>query len=133
MAKPLSREFLLNRGFCCNNGCLNCPYKTKNETNMSKDFNLIPIAGSKNRVYVEIPEKKEKVSAGGIILAEIQEKKPTEGTVLAVSEADENGNKPNVKAGDYVFFSEFAGIESEFDGRKFLVMKESDIHSKLKN
>jgi hypothetical protein len=27
--KPLSREFLLNRGFCCNNGCLNCPYKTK--------------------------------------------------------------------------------------------------------
>jgi hypothetical protein len=27
--KPLSREFLLNRGFCCNNGCLNCPYKMK--------------------------------------------------------------------------------------------------------
>jgi len=27
--KPLSKEFLLNRGFCCNNGCLNCPYKTK--------------------------------------------------------------------------------------------------------
>lgn len=24
--KPLSREFLLNRGFCCNNGCTNCPY-----------------------------------------------------------------------------------------------------------
>ena len=27
--EPLSREFLLNRGYCCNNGCLNCPYKTK--------------------------------------------------------------------------------------------------------
>lgn len=27
MAKPLSREFLLKRGHCCNNGCLNCPYK----------------------------------------------------------------------------------------------------------
>jgi len=25
--KPLSREFLLNRGYCCNNGCKNCPYK----------------------------------------------------------------------------------------------------------
>ena len=24
--QPLSREFLLNRGFCCNNGCTNCPY-----------------------------------------------------------------------------------------------------------
>lgn len=97
------------------------------------DFKLIPIAGSKNRVYIEIPEKKEKISKGGIILAEIEEKKPTEGVVLAVSESDENGNKPNVKAGDYVFFSPYAGTESEFDGKKFLVMKESDIHSKLKN
>jgi hypothetical protein len=24
--KPLTREFLLDRGFCCNNGCKNCPY-----------------------------------------------------------------------------------------------------------
>jgi len=23
---PLTREFLLNRGFCCDNGCKNCPY-----------------------------------------------------------------------------------------------------------
>lgn len=34
-AKPLSREFLLKRGYCCNNGCLNCPYmkppKTKED------------------------------------------------------------------------------------------------------
>ena len=27
--QPLSREFLLKRGFCCNNGCTNCPYKMK--------------------------------------------------------------------------------------------------------
>lgn len=32
--KPLSREFLLNRGYCCGNGCLNCPYKPK--TNMQE-------------------------------------------------------------------------------------------------
>lgn len=25
--KPLSREFLLSRGYCCNNECVNCPYK----------------------------------------------------------------------------------------------------------
>jgi len=24
--KPLTREFLLNRGFCCDSGCKNCPY-----------------------------------------------------------------------------------------------------------
>ena len=29
--KPLSREFLLNRGYCCKNGCLNCPYNMKEE------------------------------------------------------------------------------------------------------
>jgi hypothetical protein len=34
--KPLSREFLLNRGYCCGNGCLNCPYKPK--TNMKNQF-----------------------------------------------------------------------------------------------
>ena len=26
MNEPLTREFLLNRGFCCGNGCKNCPY-----------------------------------------------------------------------------------------------------------
>jgi NTP pyrophosphatase (non-canonical NTP hydrolase) len=26
--KPLSKEFLLKRGFCCHNGCKNCPYMT---------------------------------------------------------------------------------------------------------
>lgn len=30
MFEPLSREFLLNRGFCCKNGCLNCPYEKEN-------------------------------------------------------------------------------------------------------
>jgi hypothetical protein len=28
--QPLSREFLLKRGFCCNNGCTNCPYNKNN-------------------------------------------------------------------------------------------------------
>lgn len=31
MYKPLSREFLLSRGYCCNNKCKNCPYKDKNK------------------------------------------------------------------------------------------------------
>lgn len=32
--QPLSREFLLNRGFCCNNGCTNCPYKMKSKEDL---------------------------------------------------------------------------------------------------
>jgi len=36
MNKPLSREFLLKRGFCCNNGCINCPYMKDKKA--SKEF-----------------------------------------------------------------------------------------------
>jgi len=32
--KPLSKEFLLSRGFCCKNGCLNCPYEYNKNKNM---------------------------------------------------------------------------------------------------
>ena len=32
--QPLSREFLLKRGFCCNNGCTNCPYKMKSKEDL---------------------------------------------------------------------------------------------------
>ena len=31
--KPLSREFLLKRGYCCNNKCKNCPYRKKKGAN----------------------------------------------------------------------------------------------------
>ncbi len=34
--EPLSKEILLERGYCCNNGCKNCPYKTENI--MAKKF-----------------------------------------------------------------------------------------------
>ena len=36
--KPLSREFLLKRGYCCDNNCKNCPYKT---TKMDKIKNYL--------------------------------------------------------------------------------------------
>jgi hypothetical protein len=34
---PLSREFLLSRGVCCHNGCLNCPYKEDEEESSVED------------------------------------------------------------------------------------------------
>ena len=35
--RPLTRKYLLDRGYCCNNGCLNCPYKKKLNKNR-KDY-----------------------------------------------------------------------------------------------
>lgn len=90
------------------------------------------MAGTRNRLFVLPKQQEERKSKGGIILIEDEEKKPTEGVVIAVSQADENGIKPNLAVGDNVFFSEFAGQPAEFEDIKYLVMKESDIFAKLK-
>lgn len=53
--KPLSREFLEKRGYCCGNGCSNCPYyprhtknvKTKNMLDKLFKFPIIMIDGNK--------------------------------------------------------------------------------------
>jgi hypothetical protein len=67
--KPLSRKFLLSRGYCCGNGCLNCPYKKhlNMETPIQKLFNalenphtqLIKILEDKHK-YIE--EEKQLIS-----------------------------------------------------------------------
>ena len=33
--KPLSKKILLERGYCCKNGCKNCPYKTKDKKKLN--------------------------------------------------------------------------------------------------
>ena len=44
MPQPLSKEFLLIRGYCCGNGCINCPYtpRHKKQNKMIKDLKDIP-------------------------------------------------------------------------------------------
>jgi hypothetical protein len=62
--QPLSREFLLNRGFCCNNGCTNCPYKMAqlHETLMGKKLiegTLPEIALQLKRIADSLENKKD--------------------------------------------------------------------------
>ena len=62
--KPLSREFLLKRGFCCGNGCLNCPYKMNNTVELLGYYGSDEvIAGSAwTSTSRDItPEKKERI------------------------------------------------------------------------
>lgn len=74
------------------------------------------------------PETK---TAGGIILPDTAEEKPMEGEVVAVGSGHVNDNgevRPlDVKAGDKVIFSKWAGTELTIDGEELMVMKESDI------
>ncbi|QAY66874.1 co-chaperone GroES [Paenibacillus protaetiae] len=83
------------------------------------------------RVLIE-PIAKEETTASGIVLPDTAKEKPQEGKVVAVgSGAVKDGVRValEVKEGDRVLFSKYAGTEIKYDGKEYLIMKESDIHA----
>ena len=88
--------------------------------------NIKPVAGTQNRVVVEAALAEEK-TASGIIIPDTAKEKPQKGTVIAVSEKDDKGNKPEVKVGDTVLYGKYAGTEVIVEGKDLLIMRESDI------
>ncbi len=68
---------------------------------------------------------------GGIVLPDAAKEKPREGEVLAIGEGeiDKNGNRKDfqVKEGDRVIFSSYAGTEVKLAGDEFLILSEDDI------
>jgi len=83
-----------------------------------------------DRVIVRRLDEIEK-SAGGIIIPDTAKEKPVEGEVIAVGKGKilENGEVRalDVKAGDKVIFSKYAGTEIKLDDKEFLMMREDDI------
>lgn len=83
-----------------------------------------------NRVVVE-PIEQEDITAGGIVLPETAKEKPQKGLVLAIGPGERNdaGERMplDVKEGDTVLFAKYAGTEIKIDGKKVLILKESDI------
>jgi chaperonin GroES len=83
-----------------------------------------------DRVLVRRASNDEK-TAGGIILPENAQEKPMEGEVIAIGSGHINDNgdvRPlDVKQGDKIIFSKWAGTEVKIDGEDLMVMKESDI------
>ncbi len=73
---------------------------------------------------------------GGIVLPSSAEKKPTKGEVIAIGEGSRNSSGERVtltvKAGDKVFYRQWAGTEIEHNDEKLIVMKESDILAAIK-
>ncbi len=82
------------------------------------------------RVLVE-PIEQEEVTPAGIVLPETAKEKPQQGTVLAAGpgDRDDKGNRipMDVKVGDKVLFAKYAGTEVKMDGKKLLILRESDI------
>ena len=83
-----------------------------------------------DRVVVRRIEADTK-TAGGIIIPDSAQEKPSEGEVISVGEGnrDDSGNRIalDVKAGDRVLFGKWSGTEVKINGEDLLIMKESDI------
>jgi len=83
-----------------------------------------------DRVVVRRIEADQK-TAGGIIIPDSAQEKPSEGEVIAVGEGnrDDDGKRIalDVKVGDRVLFGKWSGTEVKIDGEDLLIMKESDI------
>ncbi len=83
-----------------------------------------------DRVIVRRLDEEEK-STGGIIIPDTAKEKPVQGEVVAAGKGKilENGDvRPlDVKAGDKVIFSKYAGTEIKLDGGEVLIMREDDI------
>jgi len=83
-----------------------------------------------DKVLVKRLEAEEK-TAGGIVLPDTAKEKPKQGTVLAIGEGKrlDNGSLAafQVKVGDKVLFTSYAGNEVNVDGQDYLLMSEEDI------
>jgi len=88
---------------------------------MSK-LNLKPLA---DRVLVE-PLEAETKTASGIIIPDTAKEKPQKGVVVAVG----SGTKENpitVKVDETVLYGKYSGTELKYEGKDYLIMRESDI------
>ena len=90
-------------------------------------MNLKPLG---DRIVVKVINHEEK-TRGGIVLPETAKEKPTEGEVLAVGTGKvlENGQKLplEVKIGDRIIFSKYAGTEVKLDGEDVVIFSERDV------
>ena len=90
-------------------------------------MNIKPLA---DRVLVK-PAPAEEKTVGGIIIPDSAKETPLQGEVIATG----NGTKDEemvVKEGDTVLYGKYSGTEVEFDGVKYLIMRQSDILAVLK-
>lgn len=83
-----------------------------------------------SRVLIE-PIEQDETTASGIILPETAKEKPQQGKVLAAGPGDrsEKGDRVpmDVKVGDTILFAKYSGTEVKMDGKKLLILRESDI------
>ena len=85
-------------------------------------MNIKPLA---DRVLI-VPAPAEEKTIGGIIIPDTANEKPLQVEVVATG----NGTKDEemiLKVGDTVLYGKYSGTELEFEGKKYLMMRQSDV------
>lgn len=85
-------------------------------------MNIKPLA---DRVLIE-PTAAEEVTLGGIIIPDSAKEKPLKGKVLATGTGTKD-EEMVLKEGDVVLYGKYAGTEIEVEGKKYLMMRQSDV------
>lgn len=89
-------------------------------------MNIKPLG---DRIVIKVLEKEEKTK-GGIVLPDTAKEKPQKGEVLAVGSGEIiDGQKVplEVKVGDKIIFSKYAGTEVKIDDAEYLILRQSDV------
>ncbi len=88
---------------------------------------LVPL-GDRLVVQREVSEER---TAGGILLPDSAKDKPTRGKIVSIGDGrilDDGSRAPlQVKAGDKVLFTSYAGEQIEIDGEEYLLMSEGEV------
>lgn len=90
-------------------------------------MNLQPLA---DRVII-LPSPAEEVTVSGIIIPDSAKEKPLKGKVVAAGKGTKD-EEMLLTEGDEVIFGKYAGTEVEFEGEKYLIMRQSDVLAVVK-
>lgn len=88
-------------------------------------MNKLNIQPLSDRVVVEASNAETKTSSG-IIIPDTAQEKPQEGVVIAIGKGKKD-EPMTVKNGDKILYGKYSGTEIKFEGKEYLIMKESDI------
>lgn len=87
----------------------------------------VQIKPLEDRILVEVLDAETK-TASGLVIPDTAKEKPQRGTVVAVG--DGKKEEPiTVKVGDEVLYGKYAGTEITYEGKEYLIMRESDIYA----
>src|SRR4051794_40030742 len=114
----------------CRRGTCGRPFTKKDKSDQSFMEDTMKFRPLHDRVVVKRIDAEAK-SAGGIIIPDTAQEKPSQGEVVAVGPGgrDEAGKliPIDIKVGDRVLFGKWSGTEVKIDGQDLLIMKESDV------